>query len=165
MAKVKPIGNIAELHGKQNTKSGYMFVTNSRSKQISTRKIAARDFDKHPITSREKETNDKMRDLVAEYRQIKSDPEMFAQLVAERNRAPKELQSDNTYHYFLKTRMSEGKNSVARKIAKSKSNEDSYVEGMLRCHNREEADRLLVDFVATIGYKKLAEAYSQIVKE
>ncbi|MCQ2310711.1 MAG: hypothetical protein MJZ64_03060 [Paludibacteraceae bacterium] len=165
MAKIKPIDNVAEMHGKQDSKSDYMFVTNARSKQISTRKIAARNFDQHPVTSREKETNDKMRELVAEYKRIKSDPEAFAQLVEERHNAPIDLQCANTYLYFLKTRMDEGKNSVTLKIAKSKSNEDSYVEGLLRCHNREEADRLLVDFVEKLGYKKLAQAYNKIVKE
>jgi len=51
------------------------------------------------------------------------------------------------------------------KIAKSKSSEETYVKGMQRCQTREEADRLLVDFVERLGYKNLAVAYKEITKE
>lgn len=164
MAKIRPSDGIVAIHGKIKADSDIAFVTNSRSGQVSTRRIAERDLEMHPVTAREKETNNKMREWVAEYRAIKSDMGAYAQLVEERKNAPIELQSDNVYHYFLKTRMDEGKNSVTLKIAKSKSSEESYVAGMSRCQNRDEADRLLLEFVDKLGYHKLVEAYKTTIK-
>jgi len=164
MPKIVPEDGIKELHGKKSSNSEFAFVTNSSSGQVSTRMIGKRNKDKHPVTNQEVRVHTKMQTLVAEYQRIKSDPEAYAQLVQERNNAPRELQSDNTYHYFLKTRMDEGKNSVTLKIAKSKSSEETYVKGMQRCQTIDEADRLLVDFVEKLGYKNLAEAYKEIRK-
>jgi len=166
MSKIDPIYQIKAMHGKVDSKSDTAFVTNSSSGQVSTRRyVNKRDLDKHPVTAREKETNQKMQNLVAEYQRIKSDPEAYAQLMAERNNAPIELQSDNLYRYFMKTRMDEGKNSVTLKIAKSKSSEETYVKGMQRCQTIAEADRLLVDFIEKLGYNHLAQAYKEIRKK
>jgi len=165
MAKIDPAYLIQAMHGKVHNHSETMFVTNSSSGQVSTRMIGKRNKDKHPVTDQEVRVHTKMQTLVAEYQRIKSAPEAYAQLVLERNNAPKELQSDNAYHYFLKTRMDEGKNSVTLKIAKSKSSEATYVEGMQRCQTIDEADRLLIDFVEKLGYKKLAKAYKEIRKK
>ena len=165
MAKVKPIDGVQSMSGKVKTNSKMMFITKQGTEETFTRVIGKRNKEAHPVTEREKETHKKVQNIVAEYQRIKADPEAFAQLVAERHNAPIDIQCANTYLYFLKTRMDEGKNSVTLKIAKSKSSEDSYVKGMLRCQTVEEADRLLVDFVERLGYKKLAQAYKTITEK
>ncbi len=165
MAKIKPIDGVKSMSGKVKTNSDMMYITKQGTEDTFSRVIGKRDKEAHPVTNREIETHKKVQEVVAEYQRIKADPEAFARLVAERYSAPIELQCANTYLYFLKSRMDEGKNSVTLKIAKSKSSEESYVKGMLRCQNREEADRLLVDFVETLGYKKLVQAYKNVINK
>lgn len=162
MAKIRPIAGVQSMSGKVKTNSDTMFITKQGTGDTFSRVIGKRDKEAHPVTDREVETHKKVQDVVAEYQRIKADPEAFAQLVEERYGAPIECQCANTYLYFLKTRMDEGKNSVTLKIAKSKSSEDSYVKGMQRCQTIDEADRLLVDFVEKLGYKNLAGAYKEI---
>lgn len=164
MGKIELERPFKGYHGKLSLDSDTAIVTNKMSGVKHSRKITKRDLKKHPITAREKEMTNKMRDLVAEYKEIKAYPEAYAQLVAERNSLPKNKQGSNIYSYFIRTRMSEGMNSVSLKIAKKGSNVDSYVEGMKRCQTIEEADRLLVKFVEVLGYKKLAEAYRRVGK-
>jgi len=165
MAKVTPIDGIKSLSGKVSSKSNVSYLTKKRTGTIFTRTEGKRDKDAHPVTDREVETHKKVQEVVAEYQRIKADPEAYGQLVEERNNAPIECQCANTYLYFLKTRMDEGKNSITLKIAKGKSSEATYVEGMRRCQTIDEADRLLVAFVETLGYKKLAQAYKEIRKK
>lgn len=164
MAKIKPTDGIKSMSGKVRTDSDMMYITKQGTEETFSRVIGKRDKEAHPITEREIETHKKLQDAVAEYQRIKADPEAFSQLVEERNNAPAERRCANTYLYFLKTRLDEGKNSVTLKIAKSKSSEESYVKGMLRCQNRDEADRLLLEFVDQLGYHKLVEAYKTIIK-
>ena len=165
MARIKPKDLIEELHGKVDSKSDTMYVTNSRTKTISTRKIGTRDTNKHPVTENEVATHNKMHDATAAYHEIKQRPEQYQQFVQHYEEAKSNGFQQDIYRYFLHEFLNEGKNSVTLKIAKSKSSEESYVEGMLRCQSREEADRLLVDFVEKLGYKKLVQAYNKIVKE
>ena len=165
MAKIDPKEPVKEIHGKTETKGNMMFVTNSMSGQISTRKIGKRDTEAHPVTEREIATHTKMHDATAAYHELKQHPEQYQQLVQHYQEAKAQGFQQDIYRYFLHEFLDEGKNSVTLKIAKSKSSEETYVQGMQRCQNREEADRLLVDFVAKLGYKKLAQAYNKIVKD
>jgi len=159
MKEVKFHGPVKSASGKMSGDSNMMFVTHKKTEKTSTRVIGKRDMEKHPVTEREQETQVKMSEVVAEYKRIKDNPEAFEQLKREYEQASEEMKGNSVYHYFLKTRMNEGKNSVTRKIARKGSNVDSYVEGMKKCQSVEEADRLLLDFVETLGYKELGEAY------
>lgn len=164
MARIKPRDMIEELHGKVDSNSDTMFVTNSKTKTISTRKIGVRDTDKHPVTEREVETHTKMHQATKAYHELKQHSEEYQKFLVEYENAVKEGWHSDAYRYFLHQWLGEGKNSVTLKIAKSKSSEESYVEGMSRCQNRDEADRLLLEFVDQLGYHKLVEAYKTIIK-
>lgn len=162
MAKIRPMDGVHSMSGKVKTDGDMMFITKSRTGDTFTRVIGKRDKEQHPVTANETATHNKMHDATAAYHEIKQHPEQYQQLVQHYQEAKAQGFQQDIYRYFLHEFLDEGKNSVTLKIAKSKSNEDSYVEGMLRCQNREEADRLLVDFVEKLGYKKLAQAYKTV---
>lgn len=165
MAKIRPTHYIESMSGKVDSKSDKMFITKQKTGETFSRVIGKRDKEKHPVTENEVATHKKMHDATVAYHEIKQHPEQYQQLVQHYEEAKAQGFQQDIYRYFLHEFLNEGKNSVTLKIAKSKSSEETYIQGMQRCQNREEADRLLVDFVAKLGYKKLAQAYNQIVKE
>lgn len=165
MAKVKPIGIIQSMSGKSATGSDIAYTTKKSTGDTFTKKIGQRDFEQHPVTDREIATHQKMHDATAAYHEIKQHPEQYQQLVQHYQEAKAKGFQQDIYRFFLHEFLDEGKNSIVTKIAKSKSSEDSFAAGMLRCHNREEADKLLLEFIRTLGYNKLADAYEKIVKD
>jgi len=165
MAKIRPMEGIQSMSGKVKSKGDMMFITKQNTGDTFSRVIGKRDKEKHPVRDNEVKTHTKMQEATAAYHELKQDIEQYKQFKEQYEEAVKKGWHSDLYRYFLHLWMDEGKNSVTLKIAKSKSSESTYVEGMQRCQTIDEADRLLVDFVEKLGYKKLAEAYKEIRKK
>jgi len=165
MAKIRPIAGVQSMSGKVKSDSDMMYITKEKTQETFSRVIGKRDTDAHPVTDEEVRTHIKMQEGTAAYHELKQDIEQFREFQNRYQEAVKEGWHSDIYRYFMHLWMNEGKNSVTIKIAKSGSSEETYVKGMQKCNNIDEADRLLVEFIEKLGYKKLAGAYKKIRKK
>ena len=189
MAKVDLQYPYKELHGKISKKGEFVIVQNSQTRQHFSRHWTGRDFDAHPVTVREAQTHDRMKEAVAAYHALKNDPVAYGEFMALYNQEmellatlssstsasssaqqtsgsepslpAKQPKRPRPYNFFISRYLDEGKHSDKLRLAHTSTSVESYVEAIRECPDQSSATAVLLDFLRTIGFPSLADAYQQ----
>lgn len=164
MAKIQLEYPYQALHGKLSKKGEFVVVQNSQTGQHFSRRWTGRDFEAHPVTAREAQTQDRMREAVAAYHALKNDPVAYGEFIALYNQtfqSPDQQKSHRPYNFFISRYLDEGKHSDLLRLAHSSSGVESYVEAIRQCPDQASAIPILIDFLRTLGFSSLADAFQQ----
>lgn len=162
MAKLELAKPLESFHGKLSQKSEDMVVQNAQTKQHFSRKVPKRDYNAHPVTENERQGQDRMKEAVAAYRQLKNDPVAYGAFMEQYNQAMESAPyRSRAYNFFISRFLDQGKDSHAIKVARSSTTLTSYVEAVRQCPDHDAADRVILDFLRTMGFTDLADAYSR----
>lgn len=174
MAKVDFEYPYGSVRGKISKKKDLVFVQNTQTGQHFSRYWTGRDFEAHPVTAREAQTQARMKEAVAAYHALKNDPVAYGEFMNLYNQTflsssqPQEGASPkskpqkrpNPYNFFISRYLDEGKHSDMLRIAHSSTSVESYVEAVRSCPDQASAARVIIDFLRTIGFSSLADAYA-----